>query len=81
MSRGCRAARSLYRTLWGWFARTPQPLSAQRESEGIMSEPSFTAAFTVDQTPQQAFDAITNPRGWWSEEIEGTTDKAGEEFT
>jgi len=46
-----------------------------------MSEPSFTAAFTVDQTPQQAFDAITNPRGWWSEEIEGTTDKAGEEFT
>jgi len=45
-----------------------------------MSEPSFTVTFLVDQTPQQAFDAITNPRGWWSEEIVGSTDKAGEEF-
>src|SRR5689334_17412915 len=47
----------------------------------MMSEQSFTATFSVDQTPQQAFDAFNNPRGWWSEEIEGSTDKVGAEFT
>ena len=41
---------------------------------------SFTTAFTVDQTPDAAFAAITNVRGWWSEEIIGPTDKAGEAF-
>ena len=41
---------------------------------------SFTTTFTVDQTPQAAFAAITNVRGWWSEDIEGRTDKLGSEF-
>jgi uncharacterized protein YndB with AHSA1/START domain len=42
---------------------------------------SFTAAFSVDQTPEDVFDAINNVRGWWSEDIEGDTDKTGAEFT
>ena len=42
---------------------------------------SFTADFSVDQTPEEAFRAINNVRGWWSEDIEGPTDRAGEEFT
>jgi len=42
---------------------------------------SFTAAFSVDQTPEEAFRAIGNVRGWWSEDIEGATDKEGSEFT
>lgn len=42
---------------------------------------SFTAAFSVDQTPEKVFQAINNVRGWWSEDIEGDTDKAGGEFT
>jgi uncharacterized protein YndB with AHSA1/START domain len=42
---------------------------------------SFTAAFSVDQTPEEVFHAITNVRGWWSEDIEGGTGKAGDEFT
>jgi Activator of Hsp90 ATPase homolog 1-like protein len=42
---------------------------------------SFTAVLTVDQTPQEAFQAIKNVRGWWSEDIEGDTGKAGGEFT
>jgi hypothetical protein len=40
----------------------------------------FTAAFSVDQTPQEVFRAINNVRGWWSEDIEGDADKVGEEF-
>jgi len=45
-----------------------------------MSSQDFTAIITVDQTPEEAFAAINNVRGWWSEEIEGGTDKIGEEF-
>jgi uncharacterized protein YndB with AHSA1/START domain len=42
---------------------------------------SFTAAFSVDQTPEEVFRAISNVRGWWSEDITGDSDKAGGEFT
>ncbi len=41
---------------------------------------SYTTSFTVDQTPEEVFAAVTNPRGWWSEEIEGDTDKLGSVF-
>jgi hypothetical protein len=45
-----------------------------------MSTADFTTALLVDQTPRKAFDAINNVRGWWSEEIEGSTDKLNEVF-
>jgi hypothetical protein len=45
-----------------------------------MNDQSFTTTLTVDQTPKEAFDAINNPRGWWSEEIEGRTEDVGDEF-
>jgi len=47
----------------------------------IMSNQNFTTTFSVYQTPDEAFAAIINVRGWWSGEIEGRTDKLGEEFT
>ncbi len=40
----------------------------------------YTTFFMVDQTPNEVYNAINNVRGWWSEEIEGSTDKLGAEF-
>jgi len=45
-----------------------------------MKDQDYTAAISVDQSPQQAYAAIINPRGWWSEEIAGGTDKLNAEF-
>jgi len=46
-----------------------------------MSDQSFTSTITVDQTPEEAFAAINDVRGWWAELIEGDTEKLGDEFT
>jgi hypothetical protein len=46
-----------------------------------MKTQDYTTSFTVDQTPEEAFNAINNVRGWWSENIEGSTDKLAAEFT
>jgi hypothetical protein len=45
-----------------------------------MKTDSYTTSFVVDQTPAQVFEAINNVRGWWSEDVDGLTDKAGATF-
>jgi hypothetical protein len=45
-----------------------------------MSHKNLSASFTVDQTPEEAFVAINNVRGWWSGHLEGDTDNLGDEF-
>ena len=45
-----------------------------------MTTRDFTATIQADQTSAAAFNAINNVRGWWSEEIEGSTDKLNDEF-
>ena len=42
-----------------------------------MTNKSYTTSFTVPQPPEAVFAAINNPRAWWSDSIEGTTDKVG----
>jgi hypothetical protein len=50
-----------------------------------MKNQDFVTTLLVTQTPEQAFTAIKNVRGWWSglysEEIEGSADKLNDEFT
>jgi uncharacterized protein YndB with AHSA1/START domain len=40
----------------------------------------FSTSFSVNKSPQEVFDAVTNVRGWWSEEIDGRTAKLDDEF-
>jgi uncharacterized protein YndB with AHSA1/START domain len=51
-----------------------------QQKDTIMSTTNFTTTFTVEQSPQEVFKAVTNPRGWWSEEIEGNTADLNGEF-
>ena len=46
-----------------------------------MSNDSLTIAYTVEQSPEEAFAAITSVRDWWSGDIDGSTDQLGDVFT
>lgn len=46
-----------------------------------MSAVNYSTAILVDQTPKEAFDAINNVRGWWTENLKGDTVNQGDEFS
>jgi len=46
-----------------------------------MNNQDFTTTIIVEQTPEQVFNAINDPRAWWSGEITGSTGKLNDEFT
>ena len=46
-----------------------------------METENFTSTILVEQSPAEVYKAVTNPRLWWSEEIDGNTDKLNEEWT
>ena len=46
-----------------------------------MGTTDFTTSIVVEQSPAEVFKAVNDVRGWWSEEIEGGTEKLNYEFT
>lgn len=59
----------------------PNPIEAVVNKAREMSGQNYTTSFTVDQSPAEVFAAVNDVRGWWSEDIEGDTDKLGAAFT
>ena len=45
-----------------------------------MDNQNFTVSFLVDQTPKEAFNAIQNVPGWWTENLQGSTQQLNDEF-
>lgn len=54
--------------------------SNQNTKMNNISNQNYTTTITVDKDISSAFNCIKNFRAWWSEEIEGHTDKVGETF-
>ena len=46
-----------------------------------MKNKNFNTTILIEQTPKEVFNAVNNPRGWWSENIEGKTEKLNDVFT
>lgn len=56
-------------------------LSAATAPRLVPVDRSYTTSLVVDQTPEQAYAAVNNVRGWWTGDLVGNTDRLGEEFT
>ena len=46
-----------------------------------MSNSSYTTSFSIDRTPEEVFDAITDVRSWWMTKIDGDNRTVGDEFS
>ncbi|MCF0065273.1 SRPBCC domain-containing protein [Dyadobacter chenwenxiniae] len=46
-----------------------------------MENQDFSTSFLVAKSAGEAYKAIVDPRAWWSEEIEGTTDEINAEWS
>ena len=46
-----------------------------------MKEQDLIIAITVNATPEDAFKSINNVTKWWTENLEGSSEKPGDEFT
>lgn len=54
--------------------------SHQNINSRQMESKNFTSTILVDKDITTSFNAIKNFRAWWSEDIEGNTDKLGDTF-
>lgn len=46
-----------------------------------MNKQHYHTHFTVTATPREAFDAINNVTGWWTENMKGKSKKLNDEFS
>jgi len=46
-----------------------------------MTTNNYRTSITVDATPHEAFECINNVTGWWTENLEGESQKQGDEFS
>lgn len=60
--------------------QVPQGNKKNHQQKITMENKNFTTTIQVDQSPEEVFKAITNVRGWWSENITGSTDQLNAEF-
>lgn len=58
----------------------PNVLNKEIGEKTAMAAKNYTTSFTVTESAKEVFDAVTNVRGWWSEEIEGDTKQLNSEF-
>jgi Activator of Hsp90 ATPase homolog 1-like protein len=42
---------------------------------------SYRTTLVICATPQSTYDAVTDPRSWWGERVEGESSAVGDEFT
>lgn len=45
-----------------------------------MPEKNYSVHFVFDASPGEVFDAVTNVRGWWSENLQGSSRDLHDEF-
>ncbi len=55
-------------------------ISNTKTKNNMKESKDYTSTILVEQNPVTVFNAIKNFRAWWSEEIEGNTDKLNETF-
>jgi hypothetical protein len=68
----------------GTTQREGELLTAHSHAElTARTEPvsNYTVSFRVDQNPKEVFDAINDVRGWWGEDVQGSSQGVGDEFT
>lgn len=55
-------------------------LQLKKKLNKLMDTQNFTATILLDSSASRAFEAIQNFRGWWSEDIEGETNRLNDTF-
>jgi uncharacterized protein YndB with AHSA1/START domain len=61
-------------------AERVRPAKENHSNQNVMQSQSYTTTILVPQDAKTAFTAIKNFRAWWSEDIDGETDKLGNVF-